>query len=298
MNPTLRHGEYAATLNGLKIRYRIAGQGPVLMVQPPGWGPGSAIYEATFRPLEESFTLVYHDPRGSGGSEHPADPDTLNVAQYAADLEALRAHLGIERFALLGHSHGGLIALWYAIHHPSRVTHLVPVASQLVGPLEPVGKVEDVVAARSGDAAFVRGLRVLQEEAGEAIMGAPTDATITDVLTRMAPIYFKDQRHARILTEFLAANTLSARTIRETSIRDREYPVTERAAEIRVPTLVIAGAYDILCPAWALRSLAHTIPGARVVVFEKSAHFPWVEEPQAFFETVRAFTAPAVITRQ
>lgn len=298
MASPLRPGEYVATLDGLKIGYRIAGRGPVLMVQPPGWGPGAALYEASFAPLEESFTLVYHDPRGSGGSEHPSDADTLNVGQYADDLEALRAHLGIERFALIGHSHGGLVALWYAIHHPDRVTHLVPVSAQLIGPLEPVDEPEDVLPTLLEDRAFAEAFRVLQHEIGDAMMASPDDAAFTGVLARMAPLYFRDQRHTYLLTDFLASHRLPARTVRETSMRDGAFAVTERAREVRAPTLMLNGRYDLLCPAWAGRALAAAIPGAKALTFGRSAHFPWVEEPDAFFGAVRSFLAPALATRQ
>lgn len=298
MTHALRNGEYVATLNGLKIRYRIAGRGPVLMVQPPGWGPGAALYEATFGPLEERFTVVYHDPRGSGGSEHPVDPETLDVAQYAADLDALRAHLGLERVALVGHSHGGLIALWYAIHYPERVTHLMPLCAQLVGHLHPLEEPEDVVPELAKDPEYARGLAVLEREVGDAMMGSASDEAFGDVLSRMAPIYFKDQRHAHLLTDFLAANKLSARTVRETSMRDGSFGVTSRAKEIRARTLFLSGRYDILCPPWGHRALAATMRDAQVRTFERSAHFPWVEEPDAFFAAVSAFLAEAPVARQ
>lgn len=270
------------------IRYRVAGRGPVLFVQPPGWGVGAAIYEQTFGPLEEDFTLVYHDPRGSGGSGHPDDPDTLNVAQYAADLDALRAHLGLDRIAVVGHSHGGLIALHYAIHYAIRVSHLLPLAAQLVGRLDGVEDDEDFVTELCRDPAFALALRALHEGAGEAILSGD-DATATAFLRRIGPVYFKDQRHASTLEAFLRAHPVPGRTLRETSMRDGGFPVTERAREIRARTLVLAGRYDVLCPAAGLRALAREIPDARLAVFDGSAHFPWLEEPDAFFAAVRSF---------
>lgn len=293
----LRPGEYIATLNGVKLRYKIAGRGPVLMVQPPGWGVGSGLYERSFGPLEEDFTLVYHDPRGSGGSEHPADEDTLNVGQYAEDLDALRAHLGVADFALIGHSHGGLIALWYAMRHPGRVRRLMPLAAQIVGRVESDEAPEDVVAELARDPEYARGLEVLQTEIGPAMMGSPTDAAFGDVLGRMAPIYFKDQRHAHFLTDFVAANKLPARTVRETSLRDGDFPVARHARDITSPTLFLSGRYDILCPPIVHRALAATMPDARVETFQQSAHFPWIEEPHAFFAAVRSFLAPTLAPR-
>lgn len=241
--------------------------------------------------------MVYHDPRGSGGSEAPLDPGTLNVAQYAADLDALRAHLGLERFALIGHSHGGLISLHYAIHYPGRVTHLMPVAAQLVGHL-PTLEADDVVPELCKDPAFARALQTFQEGVGAIITGELSDDEATAFMRRVVPIYFKDQRHAAILHDFLAHHKLSARTMRETSLRDGGFPVMDRAQEILAPTLVLAGKYDILCPSSGENALARAIPGAKLALFEKSAHFPWVEEADAFFDTVRGFLAPELAARQ
>ena len=65
------------------------------------------------------------DPRGTGGSDRPADPRAYAIADYAADLEELREHLGLERMILLGHSHGGVVAMEYAATHPDRVERLI-----------------------------------------------------------------------------------------------------------------------------------------------------------------------------
>lgn len=65
------NGAYTARINGLNLWYKISGTGPVCIAPTPGWGPGSDLYFRTLTPLEELFTLVYLDTRGSGRSEKP-----------------------------------------------------------------------------------------------------------------------------------------------------------------------------------------------------------------------------------
>jgi proline iminopeptidase len=91
---SISRGGHTFNNDGLRLRCKVAGSGPVLIVQPPGWGIGAALYENTFAPLERNFTVIYHDPRGSGQSESPADPQEMNVGAFVEDLEALRKHLG------------------------------------------------------------------------------------------------------------------------------------------------------------------------------------------------------------
>src|SRR5262249_57388035 len=72
------------------------------------------------------FECIVVDPRGTGGS---ALADTYAAGEYVADLEQLRAELGVEQFDLLGHSHGGFVAMEYAATHPERVRRLVLAAT-------------------------------------------------------------------------------------------------------------------------------------------------------------------------
>jgi proline iminopeptidase len=92
---TVPTGEHILKVKGLELWYKVAGNGPVLMVQPPGWGIGAGLYEQTFRPLESEFTLVYHDTRGSGRSQTPANPEDINVGAFVEDIESLRTHLAL-----------------------------------------------------------------------------------------------------------------------------------------------------------------------------------------------------------
>src|SRR5437899_11617462 len=95
------------------------------MVCHPG-GPGfSATYFGDLAALWEQQTLIMLTPRGTGGSSRPTDRRAYAIDDYVADVEELRKHLGLERFMLLGHSHGGVVAQAYAAAYPDRVERLV-----------------------------------------------------------------------------------------------------------------------------------------------------------------------------
>src|SRR5437879_1733882 len=109
------------TADGRTLTYRREGDGPALVCHPGG--PGfSTTYLADFGGLGESFTLVFFNPRGTGGSDRAP---TYALRDYVADLEELRTQLGLEEMNLLGHSHGGFVAIAYASQYPERLRRLV-----------------------------------------------------------------------------------------------------------------------------------------------------------------------------
>ena len=109
------------TGDGRKITYRLEGSGPMLVCHPGGPGFSGAEL-GDLGGLSGHRTLVLLDPRATGGSDPAPDyaPDS-----YAADIDELRAHLGVEQVDLLGFSHGAIVAIAYAARYPDRVHSLV-----------------------------------------------------------------------------------------------------------------------------------------------------------------------------
>lgn len=95
-------------------------------------GPGlSSDYMFSLEQLASpDLAVVTYDPRGTGRSTAPADdPANYHLDKYVADLEAVRQALGSDTVHLLGHSWGGLVAMYYATVHPERVNSMVLVSS-------------------------------------------------------------------------------------------------------------------------------------------------------------------------
>src|SRR4030042_2382574 len=76
------------------------------------------------KPLADQFTLVFYDHRCNGRSEG-AEVTSMTIENLTADADALREKLGFEKWAGLGHSFGGNVALEYALRYPDRLSHLL-----------------------------------------------------------------------------------------------------------------------------------------------------------------------------
>ena len=290
--PTQGKGTFQA--NGLELWYRVAGHGPVLIVQPPGWGIGAEVYEQTFQPLESELTVIYYDTRGSGRSEAPSNDEDYNVGIFVNDLEALRVHLGLDSFALVGHSHGGLIALNYALQYPQYLSHLLPLEAQLVGAVkygrEAQKEEQRIFSELVKDPTFAEAMTFFQSAGGfGALFQLKSDKEFSAFLGRIMPLYLKNSKHAPALQEYVMTHRLPLTALKATAASDGHFPVVSRLNTIHIPTLILNGRYDIFCSAAQAQMMHECINGSKLVIFDDSGHFPWVEEPDLFFSTVSNF---------
>jgi pimeloyl-ACP methyl ester carboxylesterase len=231
---------------------------------------------------------VYLWPRGSAGSP-AADGDKLNIDRFVADLESLRSHLGVAEFGLAGHSHGGLVALHYAARYPQALNCLVLLDPQLPGvPGEPPDASPS--GLRPDPPEVVEAMSYLAERGGfQYLFRLRSDVDAKAFLGRILPLYFTDPTAMTPLAEALSSTTLPYRTLQAVTASDGNYPLDVTAlARLTVPTVIVAGRQDRICPLGESRGLARILPRSDLVVFDGSGHFPWLEEPESFFAHVTA----------
>lgn len=118
------------TLNsGLRIHYQQIGEGPDL-VMIHGLTGNLAVWHLKIIPmLSHRFRTLTYDLRGHGYSE--MTPSGYSADQMADDLLGLLDALEIERPAIVGHSYGADIALYFAHHHPERVSEVIAIEAAL-----------------------------------------------------------------------------------------------------------------------------------------------------------------------
>ncbi|MFI1729923.1 alpha/beta fold hydrolase [Streptomyces acidicola] len=230
-------------------------------------------------------TVVRWDQRGCGRSERCAGPWTSE--RFVADLDAVRAHFGLERTALLGHSWGAQLAIGYALAHPERVSALVYVAGTGIGPdADWHGAYEENLLARLGERPerFARWLeltdrpqRTDEEERQRAVLQWTAE--------------FEDRERAPALAEGMAdpwfgVNTECNKALNAERKRIWGTPELYTACQaLDLPVLIVDGEGDIR-PRSAVDSLERALPRARRVILPDTGHLPWAEDPQGFREAV------------
>lgn len=267
-----------ARVAGTTLFHLEVGAGVPCLVMHGGLGVDHTQFREGLDPLGDVLRLVYYDHRGNGRSDR-TDAATLTLDQLVADADALRAHLGFERTAVLGHSYGGCLALRYALRFPERTSHLLlvgttaawdypgEIAAALAARAPSPGVVDAFLSPASDEAAFARGQNLVA-----ACLGLHA---------------YDPDRVERVFASTAWSPVACARS--RALMADCD--VAGRLGEIAAPTLVLAGRHDFFCPPPQAERLRRGIPRAEAVFFERSGHYPFVEEPEAFRAAVRGWLA-------
>jgi proline iminopeptidase len=286
----LTPGLHTESIGGSTIAYNVAGNGPIIFVHPGG--PGLEWSYERMPEVEKIATLVYIEPIGTGNSSREAGPRGFTLDRYAADIESLRAHLGLEKIILLGHSHGGFVAQTYALARQDRLKGLILYDTTPTTGAEWQKDVEAGVATYRREPWFAEAAAALAQETS-----ARSDSEMTAIFKREYPLYFAD--YTRRAKEFEPSRAAAIAYVAPTRSTDStatdkvgvapSIEVRDRLQAIKVPTLVIVGKKDFVTPEKYSRMIHNSIHDSQLVVLENSGHMGHMEEPVAFADAVRTF---------
>jgi proline iminopeptidase len=266
----------------------VVGSGPPMLLMHGG--PGADHWTLNqFRRLADEFTLVFYDHRCNGRSDGPP-VESMTWENLIADADALRERLGFERWAVLGHSFGGTVALEYALRCPDRVSQLILLDTG-GDAWWPQHNAAELLARRGYSPKVVRLVH-------RFFNGQVASSKAQSSMFRFGTAYF----HRRGLSLlWVMARDLVQGEWRSVFRGEplvfagrhlfRGWSVMDRLGEIRAPTLVIAGRDDFLFPPEHQAQLAAGIPDSRLEIIERAGHNPHSEETAVVMEAVRSFLA-------
>ena len=282
---------------GHETWYRVVGEldssAPQMPVVICHGGPGAAhdYCEPIAHLSRFGRGCVLYDQLGCGKSEllPDAPSDFWTPRLFKDELDELIRHLGIaSRFAIVGQSWGGMLAMDYALEHPSGLQAIVVANS----PASMTLWVSEANRLRAALPLDVQETLTKHEDAG----------TTDDPEYEAAVAVFYERHVCRVkpmpdcvLRSFaqIAANPTVYHAMNGPSEFHvigslKSWDITDQLGEITTPTLLISGRHDEATPL-IVGEIHDRIAGAQWVIFEASSHMPHVEEPDAFLETVEAF---------
>lgn len=269
-------------LPGATLHYRDFGKGLPILVINGGPGMSSEGFIPLAWKLAENNRVILYDQRGTGMSElEVVNDSTVTMDLMVSDIEALRRHLGIDRWVVMGHSFGGILAYYYGSQHPGKLQGMIQSSSggmdlALLGTLNIPGSLTQTERdslgyynrrIRRGDTAYATRLK-----RGEFL----------------APAYVYHREHIPVVAERLTQGNSAINRLVWQDLRRMGYDVKARMGKLACPVLILHGREDIVSPELAER--AHRIlPNSRLVVLEESKHYGWLDNPDKYFEAIEGF---------
>ncbi|MBS1649990.1 MAG: alpha/beta hydrolase [Bacteroidetes bacterium] len=291
----LKNGNFVAKIAGINISYTIKGKGPVMIVGHPN--SGKIGYELSLKPLENKFTIVYYDPRGTGKSGTPDSLSQYSDAHLVNEIDLLREHLHVSKIWLFGHSDQSVIALQYAVDHPENTSGLILSGTQYIKSRESVieerRKTEEKRASESPwfrqvvkDWDYMIEHKTTTDSAGRDLKYATIKWWCYDEETaqKVIPIYDSISKYGRRRPINNQFPFQTQGEVDEKFKRILEYE--SKYPTIKIDILILNGKYDTNNPPNGAEKLESVLPNSKLILIDKAGHFPWVEQPEKSFNAI------------
>lgn len=282
---TLTIEEGIKQMNGIELYYKVLGKGEPIVILHGGPGLDHTYLLPQMEQLADDYQLIFYDQRASGRSSGEAEPTSITIDKFVEDLEGLRQAFNLDKMNLIGHSWGGLLAMFYAIKYPHRLNSLI-----LVGSAGASWEFRPAFGANLQRRMTADDRLTLNTLQGSEGFRQGTPEAMNAFLRALFRPYFYDRTLSDQLTthfnEKTAMNNLAVNSLMWAHLGN--YDLHTELAVIDSPTLIIHGNDDPM-PATFVQKIHEHIRGSEFVMLENCGHFPYIETPEAFFGDVKEF---------
>jgi pimeloyl-ACP methyl ester carboxylesterase len=250
---------------GFECAYSVQGAGPaIIMVH--GIGAQMQVWSLIVRRLQSAFQCITFDLRGHGSS--PVPTDRFGIGDLIADLEILRKRLALERFHLVGHSLGAMIAAGYTLQFPQHVLSLGLFSTAAFRTDEDRERIRSIVAA-------------IREKGLEANFDTLLRRWYTDQFLACEQEFIARRRDQLLgMNEDVLLNVFEIYA---------EHEMGPALREIEVPTLVVTGENDPGCNPRLNHQIANALPNAKLALLPGLRHSILIEGAAPLAEAISQF---------
>lgn len=252
------------TIDGVSIHYQQQGGGPQTVVLLHGWGCDAGFFDPIAKELAKDARVVALDFPGHGKSGRPPEP--WGTKEFSEMVTHFMDALFIQRAVVVGHSHGGRVALHMAANHPEKLEKLVITGG--AGLRKPPTEVQQ---RRSAEYAKKRALY-------EKFKAMKIFGPLPDYLAEKLRQKYGSADYKALDSE-----------MRKTFVKVVNDDMGPYLAKVAAPTLLIWGQNDTETPLWMGETMEKEIPDAGLVVFENGTHYAHIEQWQRFSKIVSHF---------
>jgi len=273
-------------INGTQLFYKIIGKGTPIVILHGGPGLDHSYLLPQMAELAKTHRLIFFDQRASGKSSVDSDTNSMTMKNLVEDVEGIRKAFKLGKMNLMGHSWGGLLAMFYAIRFPNNLKSLMivnttPASSEIRNASfkimsERTSKEDSIAQAAimQSDDFKQRKPEAMSKFFRILFRGTFANKKLADELTLTFP---PDQAARSKMMSYLSKDTTIA-----------TYDIHPKLAVIKCQALIVGADYDQVPPE-ANERIHQSIKNSKLVVLKECGHFPYIEQPKEFFSTVRNF---------
>jgi pimeloyl-ACP methyl ester carboxylesterase len=252
--------ERQISINNLKVNYKIAGEGPAVLILH-GWGGSSDSWKQVQHLLaEKKYRVIVPDFPGFGKSITPPEP--WGIEEYTGFILKLSKELELNEFHLIGHSFGGRIAVRLIGERPEKVKSLILCASAGIKPKPGLKTLVIFCLAKIGNALF----------------SSKHSARFKDGARNYFYSFLRKKDYVR--AQGVMKETIK-RVINEDLLPD--------LSGIKKKTLIIWGKNDKMVPLKYAHIFNEKISGSKLEIMPKVGHSPHLEEPEKLTALILKF---------
>jgi proline iminopeptidase len=266
------------------IHYKVRGEGfPIVLLSG---GPGqnvNALVDIAEK-LSVNFKVISIDQRGTGKSElKEITEETITLANYVADVEAVRMQLGIDKWLIVGHSWGGGLAMAISSVHPKHSAGMILIGSMGIDYTFAKYAFDNLDYSEQ-DSTALKFWATPEEQAKDPQRAA------YELYRALVPsrLYVKSDTMKVMSNYIIEVNSRKIAKLMLKGLIASKYDYSKNFIHYDKPVLFVQGRQGFLA-GQTLYDLLASFPNPTLTYIEKAGHFPFVEQPQAFFEAVDGF---------
>jgi proline iminopeptidase len=280
---------FALSSDSTRIFYKTFGSGIPLLIINGGPGMNCEGFESLAIKLSENYRTIIYDQRGTGRSLlNSIDTSTIKMSLMLDDIEAIRKHLNIRNWSILGHSFGGMVASYYATQYPDNIDKIILSSSGGIdlGLLSYVqASINSKLSRDDLDSVYYWSKKITD--------GDTSHFARLERGRHLAPAYVIDKKYIPAIAERLTQGNSAINQLIWTDMQLINFDCTEKLKTFDKPVLIIQGKEDII-KAETAEKAHQAFTNSKVVYMEHCIHYGWLDNEAVYFGEIHSFLADAI----
>ena len=273
-----------AQSDGVKIYYRTFGTGTPILIINGGPGLNSDGFVDLAKTLSAQNQTIVYDQRGTGKSVmQKIDASSITMELMIDDMENLRKQLKIERWIILGHSFGGMLASYYATIHPDRIISMILSSSGGID-LDLLSYVSKNINARLTP----------QQQDSASYWSQKINNGDTSYFARwqrakvLANAYVYNKKYALPIAERLTQSDLRVNNLIWQNMQKIKFNCAPKLSTFTKPVLIIQGKQDVIEERTSQKA-NKILKNSKLVILDHCVHYGWLDNRDMYLSEVEKF---------